>query len=181
MMVHHENTLVLGGCKSGKSRHAQYLAESLTQDRRLYIATCVPLDPEMRDRVQRHQDERDRTWTTVETPVQVADIIKRKSQDYGVILLDCLTLWVTNMIMENMGREDILEKTRELCESVKSSVCPVVLVSNEVGAGIVPENSLARMFRDVQGIVNQRVAESVNRVVVTFAGLPLTLKGKAAV
>lgn len=176
-----ENTLVLGGCKSGKSRHAQQLAESLTQDRRLYIATCVPLDQEMLDRVSKHQDDRDRTWTTVETPVHVTDIIARKNKDYGVILLDCLTLWVTNLIMDNMGKADIIEKTRELCDAVKLSSCPVILVSNEVGAGIVPENKLARMFRDIQGIVNQTVAASVDRVVVTFAGIPLTVKGKAAV
>ncbi len=180
-MTTYENTLVLGGCKSGKSRHAQHLAESLAPGRRLYIATCVPLDQEMKDRVLKHQDERDKTWTTVEEPLDISGILNAGSRDYGVVLLDCLTLWVTNMIMADMDRTDIFEKTRELCDAARKSVCPVVMVSNEVGAGIVPENKLARMFRDVQGIVNQMVAADVDRVVVTFAGLPLTLKGKAAV
>jgi adenosylcobinamide kinase/adenosylcobinamide-phosphate guanylyltransferase len=175
-----EHTLVLGGCKSGKSRHAQKLAESLTPGRRLYIATCVPLDQEMRDRVQRHQDDRDKTWSTLETPIEIGEIIKLKSCDYGGILLDCLTLWVTNMIMEGMEQPEIIEKTRSLCDVIKQSACPVIAVSNEVGAGIVPENKLARMFRDVQGIVNQIVAAELDRVVVTFAGIPMTLKGKAA-
>ncbi|MFA6010057.1 MAG: bifunctional adenosylcobinamide kinase/adenosylcobinamide-phosphate guanylyltransferase [Desulfobacteraceae bacterium] len=179
-MTRHEHTFVLGGCKSGKSRYAQKLAESLTPGRRLYLATCVPLDQEMRDRVRRHQDDRDRTWFTVETPLDIAEIIRQKSSDHGVILLDCLTLWVTNMIMEDMEQPHILEKTRELCGEIKQAGCPVVAVSNEVGAGIVPENKLARMFRDVQGIVNQIVASELDRVVVTFAGIPMTLKGKAA-
>jgi len=179
-MTKYEHTLVLGGCKSGKSRHAQKIAESLTPGRRLYLATCVPLDQEMRDRVQRHQDDRDRTWVTVETPLDIAEIISQKSSDHGVILLDCLTLWVTNMIMEGMEQPEIIEKTRSLSDVIKQSDCPVIAVSNEVGAGIVPENKLARMFRDVQGIVNQIVASEMDRVVVTFAGIPMTLKGKAA-
>jgi len=174
-----ESTLVLGGCKSGKSRYAQHLAQSLTDSRKLYIATCVPLDQEMEERVKKHQEDRDMTWTTVEEPVHVADIVRRKSADYGVILLDCLTLWVTNLLMAEVKQDEILRRTGDLCAAVRASSCPVVLVSNEVGAGIVPENSLARLFRDVQGIVNQIVARSADRVVVTFAGLPLTLKGKA--
>jgi adenosylcobinamide kinase/adenosylcobinamide-phosphate guanylyltransferase len=175
----HENTLVLGGCKSGKSRHAQSLAESLSAERRLYIATCVPMDAEMNDRVKRHQDDRDETWTTLETPVAVSIIIEGHSRDYGVILLDCLTLWVTNMILADMTQDEIMEKTKELCAAMKASHCPVVAVSNEVGAGIVPENKLARTFRDIQGVVNQVVAESADRVVVTFAGIPMVLKGRA--
>ena len=173
-----ENTLVLGGCKSGKSRFAQKISEKLSPDRRLYIATCVPLDEEMKDRVARHRLDRDSSWTTVETPLDIARNIKEYSRTYGVILLDCLTLWVTNMLMEGMAQEAILEKVEELNAALESSACPVVVVSNEVGAGIVPESALARLFRDIQGIVNQRVAKAVDRVVVTLAGIPLTIKGK---
>lgn len=172
-----ENTLVLGGCRSGKSSYALELAESVSNSKRLYIATCVPYDNEMKDRVDRHQSERDETWTTVETPLQLSESIIKESNLYDVILVDCLTLWVTNLLLDGKSEEEIFEEVKKLSVAIEKSHCPVILVSNEVGAGIVPENKLARQFRDIAGFVNQKMAKCVPDVFFTAAGIPLKIKG----
>ena len=172
-----KTTLVLGGCRSGKSSHALKLAEDASDKNRIYIATCVPYDNEMQDRVNRHQGERDNTWQTVETPVDIAGTITENSSHAGVILVDCLTLWVTNLLMEDKSEEEILKEVAQLNSALEKSLCPVILVSNEVGAGIVPENGLARKFRDIAGFVNQKVAKCVDNVFFTAAGIPLKIKG----
>lgn len=178
-MKNHEHTLVIGGCKSGKSGHAQALAESLSTDKRIYLATCVPLDEEMNDRVKKHQADRDSSWSTLEEPLDISEGIRAACQHAGVILVDCLTLWLTNMLLNDMETNDIFKKLDDVIEAVQQSSCPVIFVSNEVGAGIVPENALARRFRDLAGLVNQKVAQSVDRVVLTVAGIPMILKGQA--
>ena len=150
-------------------------------ENRIYLATCVPLDCEMEDRVKKHQNDRDHTWKTLEIPLEISKAIDDHGKSSGVILLDCLTLWVTNMLMADMDNEAILKKTDDLTQALSRSYCPVILVSNEVGAGIVPENKLARQFRDIAGIVNQKVAKAVDRVVMTVAGIPVTLKGSPCV
>lgn len=172
-----KNTLVLGGCRSGKSSYALELAESVSDSNRLYIATCVPYDAEMKDRVDRHQSERDETWTTVETPLQLSESVIKESKTSDVILVDCLTLWVTNLLLDGKSEEEIFEEVKKLSEAIEKSHCPVILVSNEVGAGIVPENKLARQFRDIAGFVNQKMAKSVPAVFFTAAGIPLKIKG----
>lgn len=177
MKTKSRNTLVLGGCRSGKSSYALELAESLSEKNRLYIATCVPHDDEMQNRVDRHQAERDTTWATDETPHKLAESIVEKSSSFDVILVDCLTLWITNLLLEEMTEDEIFSEVKKLETALEKSECPVILVSNEVGAGIVPENSLARRFRDIAGFVNQKIAKTVDTVFVTFAGIPLKLKG----
>lgn len=172
-----KNTLVLGGCRSGKSSYAQELAESVSTTGRYYIATCVPYDSEMEERVGRHQADRDNTWTTIETPVNISESILDAGKSASVILVDCLTLWVTNLLMADKSEADILLEVEILAGALQSSACPVILVSNEVGAGIVPENSLARQFRDIAGFVNQKVAASVPDVFFTAAGIPIKIKG----
>ncbi len=169
-------TLVLGGCRSGKSSHALDLAEVASEKNRLYIATCVPYDDEMQDRVHRHQKERDATWKTIETPVEIAGTIMEHSPDSGVILIDCLTLWVTNLLMAEKSEDDIMEEVKRLQSALEKAECPVILVSNEVGAGIVPQNCLARRFRDIAGFVNQKIAKSADCVIFTIAGIPLNIK-----
>ncbi|MBU1169439.1 MAG: bifunctional adenosylcobinamide kinase/adenosylcobinamide-phosphate guanylyltransferase [Proteobacteria bacterium] len=180
-MKNDEHTLVLGGCKSGKSRYAQSLCEKLSSEKRLYVATCVPLDGEMHERVKKHQDDRDMTWNTLEEPIEIADGIRAAGKTSGVILVDCLTLWLTNMLLNDMETEAIFDKVEGLILAIVESPCPVVLVSNEVGAGIVPENALARRFRDLAGCVNQKIAQALDRVVLTVAGLPMILKGQTLV
>ncbi len=177
MEIKTETILVLGGCRSGKSSHALELAEKVSGDNRLYIATCVPYDGEMQDRVDRHRKERDTTWTTIETPVEIAETILKNSRNAGVILIDCLTLWVTNLLMADKSEDEIMSEVLQLESALEKANCPVIMVSNEVGAGIVPENSLARHFRDIAGFVNQKIAKCADTVYFTAAGIPLKIKG----
>ncbi len=172
-----ETILVLGGCRSGKSSWGQELAETIAEKDRVYIATCVPYDDEMRKRVSHHQDDRDSTWVTVEESVNIAESIVDTSRQASVILVDCLTLWVTNMLMADIAEDVIFKEVERLNAALEKTECPVILVSNEVGMGIVPENKLARQFRDIAGFVNQKVAASVQTVYFTAAGIPVKIKG----
>lgn len=171
-----ETIFVLGGCKSGKSRHALELAEQMPGNRKYFMATCVPHDDEMKERVLRHQQERSQTWKTVEVPLVLPEAIIEKSGKADVILADCLTLWITNLLLKPYDTEDIYEHIKRLTESAEKAQCPVILVSNEVGAGIVPENRLARLFRDIVGYANQSVASCADRVIWTVAGIPVSIK-----
>ncbi|MFD1107049.1 bifunctional adenosylcobinamide kinase/adenosylcobinamide-phosphate guanylyltransferase [Sphingobium olei] len=164
--------LVLGGARSGKSRHAQARAETTGLDR-LFIATAQPFDDEMRDRIARHRQERGASWHTVEAPIDIAATLDARSAPDRVILVDCLTLWTSNLIL---GDHDVTRATDDLIGALARAAGPVILVANEVGLGIVPDNALARRFRDAAGLVNQRVAAACAEVVFLAAGLPLTLK-----
>lgn len=161
-------TLVLGGARSGKSTYAESL---LADGPALYVATGQAFDDEMAARIRLHRERRGPGWRTIEEPLDIAAIIDRHED--GPILVDCLTLWISNLM--HHGR-DVDRATAELCEVLAAASCPVVLVSNEVGMGLVPDNSLAREFRDHQGRVNQRVAAACRKVVFVAAGLPLFLK-----
>jgi adenosylcobinamide kinase / adenosylcobinamide-phosphate guanylyltransferase len=173
-MAVNENIFVVGGCRSGKSRHAQELAEKITDIHRVFIATCVPYDEEMKDRVRRHQKDRGSTWTTVDAPVELAEAILKQSQNAQVILADCLTLWMSNLLMES---ENLESRVEELTVAINKAQCPVIIVSNEVGTGIVPKNALARQYRDAAGFANQKVAACVDKVIWMVAGIPVPVKG----
>jgi len=168
---------VLGGCRSGKSSYALETAEKYSVDRNVFIATCIPDDDEMKLRVTRHQQERSRHWHTVEAPIDLPEAIVAASREAGILLVDCLTLWVSNLLMENQDSDQILNQVQSLTRAVASSACPVILVSNEVGTGIVPENKLARLYRDLIGSTNQAVAECADQVIWVVAGIPVTIKG----
>ena len=170
--------LVLGGCRSGKSGHALQLAEGFGR-RRIFVATCVPADAEMQSRVDRHRRERDHTWQTLETPVDLAEAVATHGPAADVILVDCLTLWLSNLLMETQEPRTIRKRIDALAEAVRSAPAAVVLVSNEVGAGIVPENRLARRYRDLAGWANQSLAAACDRVDWTVAGIPVTIKPSA--
>ena len=172
-----EIVFAIGGCRSGKSRQALETAEAMPGDQKVFLATCVPQDAEMRRRVAQHQQERSREWRTIEAPVHLPRAIDELSRQADVLLIDCLTLWVSNLMMEIDDDETILGQIPDLIRALESAVCPVVLVSNEVGAGIVPENELSRRFRDLVGSVNQAVAGCADRVVWMVAGLPVRIKG----
>ncbi|MEN2494382.1 MAG: Bifunctional adenosylcobalamin biosynthesis protein CobP [Hyphomicrobiaceae bacterium hypho_1] len=164
--------LILGGTRSGKTRYAMKLTERYPH--RVYIATAKALDDEMRDRIHHHQATRDQTWTTIEEPICLAKTI-RKIQKYEntAILVDCLTLWLSNLLFLNA---DIELETRNLLDSINKTTEQLILVSNEVGLGIVPSNKLARKFRDAQGHLNQNIAATVDYVDFVISGLPLNLK-----
>jgi len=168
--------LILGGCRSGKSKHALDLAQSMPGDKKIFIATCVPQDDEMQSRVANHQKERGRTWTTVESPLHLPEAIRKSAHTGRVVLVDCLTLWLNNVLMENEDIQYADENIADLIHAVQAAKGPLVLVSNEVGTGIVPVNKLARLYRDLVGSVNQAVAKNVDRVVLVVAGIPVTIK-----
>ena len=152
-------------------------AEKVPAEQKIFIATCVPQDDEMKRRVARHQKERSQNWVTVEAPLDLPEAILQNSRRGDVILVDCLTLWVSNLLIETGDEKKIEDTISQLIEVLEKAICPIVLVSNEVGTGIVPENRLARQFRDITGWVNQAVARCANKVVWMVAGIPVTVKG----
>ncbi|MGB0843697.1 MAG: bifunctional adenosylcobinamide kinase/adenosylcobinamide-phosphate guanylyltransferase [Alphaproteobacteria bacterium] len=168
--------LILGGARSGKSAHAEQLAKQLAEDKGLnltYIATSQVYDTEMQERVDLHKRRRNAEWKTVEEPVLLLESLQREAKPDTVVLVDCLTLWLTNLILnEALDEQDQLDRFVENL-SFKG---PVILVSNEVGLGIVPENKLARRFRDLAGTLHQKIAAKADLVTLVAAGLPLNLK-----
>lgn len=173
-------TLVIGGCRSGKSSHALYLADRLEKTGKFFLATCIPRDDEMHERVTRHQAERGAGWTAVETPIFLPEAIRDIGSTADVLLVDCLTLWVSNLMMEHAGldapKDYLAAHTHRLIASLYAAACPVILVTNEVGAGIVPDNPLARQFRDAVGQVNQQIAACVDQVIWMMAGIAVKIK-----
>lgn len=168
----HRRALVLGGARSGKSRTALQLTEA-SSDTRIFIATAQAYDDEMKERIARHRLERDASWQTREAPLDLVEAIRANAGSGRAVLVDCLTLWLSNLILD--GRNPAQETDR-LVETVKNAEGPLVLVSNEVGQGIVPATPLGRTFRDEQGRLNQRIAEACDAVVFVAAGCPLLLK-----
>ncbi len=171
-MTTHRRVLVLGGARSGKSHTAQTLAESASGNR-TYIATAQAFDDEMRERIVRHQAERDGSWHTQDAPLELAEAIRALAGPGKVVLVDCLTLWLSNLLL---AEREPAPEIDELCQAVSAAAGPLVLVSNEVGHGIVPATPLGRVFRDEQGRLNQRMAEACDAVVFVAAGCPLLLK-----
>lgn len=168
--------LILGGCRSGKSRHALLLAEQWGDAPHVFMATCIPSDEEMQARVLRHQQERGPKWKTVEAPLALAGALREHGPAAGVIIVDCLTLWISNLMARHQEDARVMEHARDLAEALDAAACPVFLVSNEVGAGIVPENPMARRFRDLAGFVNQHMAARAKRVTWMVAGIPVRVK-----
>jgi adenosylcobinamide kinase/adenosylcobinamide-phosphate guanylyltransferase len=167
--------LICGGAKSGKSRFAQNLAESLPTPR-LFVATGEALDPEMQARIIRHQQDRGPEWQTREEPLALARVLRETDGRYGVILVDCLTMWLSNLLTRQEAELD--GEKQQLAEVLPTMTTPVILVSNEVGWGIVPANPLARRFRDVAGLLHQEIAALADAAVLVVSGLPIYLKGK---
>nr|WP_070958716.1 bifunctional adenosylcobinamide kinase/adenosylcobinamide-phosphate guanylyltransferase [Hyphomonas sp. Mor2] len=167
------STLILGGARSGKSQRALQLAEAASEQR-IFMATAEALDDEMAERIARHKSERREGWVTVEAPLDLAAALEGNASPGTVCVVDCLTLWLSNLMHHE---RDIALETDKLCRAVAASTGPVILVSNEVGLGLVPETALGRAFRDAQGRLNQAIAKICDRVEFVAAGLPLTLKG----
>ncbi|MEM9027030.1 MAG: bifunctional adenosylcobinamide kinase/adenosylcobinamide-phosphate guanylyltransferase [Pseudomonadota bacterium] len=171
--------LVLGGARSGKTRRALEIAEQKSS--RVYIATAEAFDDEMAARIARHKAERGPGWSTIEAPLELATAIGDLSRDAEriaqsddtVIVVDCLTLWLSNLML---AERDVENETQALIDALGACPIPSVLVSNEVGWGIVPTSQLGRAFRDRQGQLNQALAGVVGAVELVVAGLPMTLK-----
>lgn len=170
-------TFVLGGARSGKSRHALTLARECGESV-VFVATCVPRDEEMRDKVERHRRERPSSWTTVEHPTDLARVVDQYEGKAGAALVDCLTLYLSEALVEGEPQDAILERVERFCQRAQSSSISVILVSNEVGFGIVPETPLGRTFRDLAGSANQIAARLAQNVWLVAAGIPLSLKSQ---
>jgi adenosylcobinamide kinase / adenosylcobinamide-phosphate guanylyltransferase len=177
MTAHPQITLVLGGARSGKSRYAESLVAA-SPPPWTYVATAQAQDAEMAGRIAHHRARRGAGWHTIEAPHDLAAAID--AAPAGAILVDCLTLWLTNRMLAKSDIDgDIDADTGSLEAALARRGGPAVLVSNEVGSGIVPDNALARRFRDLQGRLNQRLAAGADRVILVVAGLPLIVKGQA--
>jgi adenosylcobinamide kinase / adenosylcobinamide-phosphate guanylyltransferase len=168
--------LITGGARSGKSKYAEERAAGLGP-RRLYVATAEAKDDEMAQRIAAHQKRRGSAWTTVEEPVQLAETLLAGGGRTDCALVDCLTLWLSNLIFRD--DESVEEKVENLVQTLPRLDFSVVFVTNEVGAGIVPDNSLARRFRDLAGWTNQRLAALAHEVVLMVAGIPMIIKKDA--
>jgi adenosylcobinamide kinase/adenosylcobinamide-phosphate guanylyltransferase len=164
-------TLVLGGARSGKSSFAERLVAA-HPGRRVYLATAETGDAEMAERIRRHRARRGAGWTTVEEPLDLPRALEAAGRD-AAVLVDCLTLWLNNLMA---AARDVECETQALIETLPRLRAPAVFVSNEVGLGIVPDNALARAFRDHAGLLHQAVAAAADRVYFVTAGLPLLLK-----
>jgi adenosylcobinamide kinase/adenosylcobinamide-phosphate guanylyltransferase len=167
-----KSILVLGGARSGKSRLAQRRAEEIGGEL-IYVATAEPLDDEMVERIARHRADRDGRWRTIECPLALAETIVREQGDGRVLLIDCLTLWLSNLMH---AERDIMAATNALAEALGQARGTIILVANEVGLGLVPDNSLGRRFRDEAGRLNQSIATAASEVLFVAAGLALQLK-----
>lgn len=172
-----EHTLVIGGARSGKSSLALRLAES-DGGRLIFLATAQARDGEMTDRIQRHQAERGPAWTTLEEPLELERALRRAAAPGVVVLVDCLTMWISNLLTRAGLDEPAVEaRCRDLAGLLPDLGGRVILVGNEVGMGIVPDNALSRSFRDLAGRLHQLLGRVCTHVILTAAGLPLALKG----
>ncbi len=170
-----KKTLITGGCRSGKSRHALKLAGDIPGEK-IYVATAEALDSEMAERIAKHKRERGEVWETFEEPRELVKVFKQLECRVGVLILDCLTLWISNRLIQDGTQEFILDEARQLIDQCEKMQCEMIFVTNEVGAGIVPENKLARDFRDIAGEVNQRIAEQCDEVIHMVSGIPVNIK-----
>lgn len=177
--------LILGGARSGKSAYAQKIAKRLSQGERgvIYIATAVAGDEEMGERIARHRAARPSSWKTLEAPQKVARVMEEIGEEGQVIILDCLTLLISNLILDRgdgettVREEDILGEVESLVQAAKGVKSQVVVVSNEVGLGVVPATKLGCFFRDIAGRANQLVARDADEVYVMWAGIATRVKG----
>jgi adenosylcobinamide kinase/adenosylcobinamide-phosphate guanylyltransferase len=169
-------TLVLGGARSGKSSWAQSLAEKF--ERVVYVATAVAFDDEMRAKIRRHRDDRPKHWHTIEEPLDLAKALTSQCAPYDLILVDCLTVFVGNLLgAEETDPGSMERRITHLLEALRTASTPIVLVSNEVGCGVVPAYPLGRQYRDALGELNQRVGQIADNVLFMIAGFPMALKG----
>lgn len=170
-----EITLILGGTRSGKSQYAIKLAKA-TNKQVLFIATACTLDKEMQLRIRLHKKNRPSDWKTIEEPKNLVSILKNLPTKPKLIIIDCLTLYISNLLMDNCTDAYIEDKVGSILKVIKKSDFDSVLISNEVGLGIVPDNPLARRFRDLSGRINQRVANVSDRVYFMISGLAMDVK-----
>lgn len=171
---------ITGGARSGKSRFAEQMAANYGTSL-CYMATAQSLDDEMGRRISKHQQRRGDHWQTIEEPLHLAQTLTVNDGVFSVILVDCLTLWLSNLLLLNEeqgeeAEERVMDEVQRLATALRGMTTPVIIVSNEVGMGIVPDNKLARMFRDIAGQANQTIAAAASEAWLVVSGIPLKLK-----
>lgn len=170
------HTLILGGIKSGKSRLAEKIAGGADASDVLFIATATESDDEMRERIQQHRKTRPLHWTVVEEPIAIASVIRKQSAQHTCVVVDCLTLWLTNLLLcKDADQLDCQRK--KLIAALTDAASPVILVSNETSMGVVPMGELSRRFCDEAGLLHQELAGICDTVILTVAGIPTCFKG----
>ncbi|MBI4550426.1 MAG: bifunctional adenosylcobinamide kinase/adenosylcobinamide-phosphate guanylyltransferase [Candidatus Omnitrophica bacterium] len=167
--------LVTGGARSGKTRHALGLGNEFP--RKVYLATAQPLDAEMQARIDRHRQERDPSFVTRECPIKLAETLGEVQGQFDFAVVDCLTIWLSNLMFFLPDIRAVQRETSRLCESLAQSDLTVALVTNEVGMGIVPDNELSRAFRDLQGELNQKIGRVAHEIILMVSGFPVAVKG----
>jgi adenosylcobinamide kinase/adenosylcobinamide-phosphate guanylyltransferase len=172
MKVSTEIILLTGGARSGKSKMALQLAGEHSP--KIFVATAEALDEEMKKRIQLHRSERNQDWITIEEPISLTKILKEHPE--GVVVLDCITLWLSNLLMRSFRESEIEIEIVDLCKALEARQASTIVVANEVGLGIVPEHPSGRQFRDLAGLANQRIAKVAHRVILMVSGLSLSLK-----
>ncbi|MGD0915805.1 MAG: bifunctional adenosylcobinamide kinase/adenosylcobinamide-phosphate guanylyltransferase [Thermodesulfobacteriota bacterium] len=173
-----EMIFITGGCRSGKSRFALDHADRHFS-RKLYLATCEALDEEMAQRIEQHKKMRGPEWQTIEEPIKIVERIKECGEGVEVILMDCITLWLSNLLTREKTDLKIMDEMTRFVEMIKQTPTSFIVVSNEVGMGIVPADPLGRRFRDLSGMANQKIAEAANTVIFMVSGIPIFLKSPA--
>ena len=167
---------ITGGARSGKSDFARNLAEKL-KGKRLFLATAKALDEEMKERIQKHREQRGDRWNTIEEPIYLGRALSSVKDSFKTILVDCLTLWMSNLFFEYPDQDETISKiVDDFFLSMDKFEGTIIIVSNELGMGIVPENKLARLYRDSLGFLNQRMAGRADEVYVLFSGIPVRIK-----
>jgi adenosylcobinamide kinase/adenosylcobinamide-phosphate guanylyltransferase len=173
--VNNKRYFITGGARSGKSAFAEELAERIS-GKRAYVATAQALDEEMAARIAKHRAIRGDAWDTFEEPLAVPELLRKLSDKYPVLLLDCITLWLSNVMAHSDGDAAVLVRADELVAALRDFSGSCIVVSNEVGLGIVPDNPLARKFRDLAGTLNQKVAAASDEAYFVAAGIPMKIK-----
>lgn len=167
-------TLLTGGSRSGKSRHA--LDISAGYDRKIFIATAEPLDDEMRIRISRHKEERGSEYMTVEEPVDLAGALRSLPPGADVAIIDCLTVWIGNLMYRYGNECECFQQVEDFLALLKEPPCDLIIVTNELGMGIIPDNPLSRKFRDLAGNLNMKTAAAAGRVLFLICGIPIIIK-----
>ena len=166
---------ITGSVRSGKSDFAVKLAKQWGKDV-IFLATCKPADNEMRKRVKKHKKSRPGEWKVIEENIDISSVIKNTKKD-KLVIIDCITLWVSSLLLSGLKEKKIIEKINEFTDTLKKTKLPLVIVSNEVGWGIVPDNEISRIFRDIIGIAHQKISKVSQEVYLLVSGIALKIKG----
>ena len=167
---------VIGPACSGKSRYAADLAKDINK-KTVFIATATALDDEMKERIRLHKISRPKSWDLIEEPLNLSKVLLKFKPAYDTVLIDCVGLWISNLLMANMKDRVIEKRVKELTDSIlKAEADLVIIVSNEVGAGLVPADPVSRRFRDLVGLANQTMAAGADEVIMMQAGIPVRIK-----